>query len=61
MTFPTSWIDSRLPTDGVVEGRFPRRALGSVLGWTALHREELLEDWRRAGEGGNLLPVAPLE
>lgn len=29
----------------VVRGRFPRRALGMVLEWAALHQQELLENW----------------
>ena len=30
---------------GVVEGKFPRRALQHVLEWYGLHKDELLEDW----------------
>jgi hypothetical protein len=29
----------------VVRGRFPRRALGMVLEWAALHQRELLNNW----------------
>jgi hypothetical protein len=46
---------------GVVEGQFPRRALRHVLEWYELHREELAEDWERAGAGRPLRPIAPLE
>jgi phosphomannomutase len=31
----------------VARGKFPRRALGLVLEWAALHREELLDNWDR--------------
>lgn len=31
----------------VARGRFPRRALGLVLEWAALHRQKLLENWDR--------------
>ena len=31
--------------NGVIEGRFPRRAVRLVLEWYDLHREELIEDW----------------
>ena len=47
--------------DGVVEGKFPRRALNLLLEWYALHREELLADWRLAEERKPLRPIAPLE
>ena len=29
----------------VIEGKLPRRALGLVLDWAELHREELMCDW----------------
>ncbi len=47
--------------DGVVTGRFPRRALQHVLEWADLHREELLANWDRARTKQPLLPIAPLE
>jgi len=31
----------------VLRGRFPRRALGMVLEWGALHQQELLDNWNR--------------
>lgn len=46
---------------GVVEGRFPRRALGHVLEWYQLHRAELEEDWRLAAERKPLKAIQPLE
>ena len=46
---------------GVVEGRFPKRALGHVLEWCELHRDELLEDWRLARERKPLNWLPPLE
>jgi hypothetical protein len=33
---------------GVVEGRFPRRALAAVMEWYAEHKAELREDWALA-------------
>lgn len=30
----------------VLRGRFPRRALGMVLEWAALHQRELLDNWQ---------------
>ena len=47
--------------DGVVEGRFPRRALGHVLEWYELHKTELEEDWRLARERVPLKPIPGLE
>ena len=47
--------------DGVVKGKFPRRALAHVLEWYGLHREELEKDWQLAKERKPLLPIAPLE
>ena len=46
---------------GVVTGRFPRRALGLVLEWAALHRDELLESWTLARQKQPLKRIAPLE
>lgn len=45
----------------LLAGRLPPRALGLVVEWAALHREELLADWERARAQQPLLPVAPLE
>ena len=46
---------------GVVEGRFPRRALHAVLEWYELHRDELLMNWQLAREERPLNQVEPLE
>jgi hypothetical protein len=46
---------------GIVQGRFPPRALAHVLEWHRLHREELLDDWRLACESRPLKRVPPLE
>jgi len=46
---------------GAVSGRLPRRALELVREWTALHRDELLEDWELARQGQPLKRIAPLE
>lgn len=47
--------------DGVVTGRFPKRALAHVLEWLDLHRDALLEDWDLARAGKPLKPIPPLE
>ncbi|MDM8556971.1 DUF4160 domain-containing protein [Desulfococcaceae bacterium HSG7] len=46
---------------GVVEGKFPRRALRHVLEWYDLHRDELQDNWERCRENEMLQPIEPLE
>lgn len=47
--------------DGVVEGRFPRRALSAVLDWYELHRDELAENWELARLEQPLNRIDPVE
>ncbi len=44
-----------------MNGGLPPRALGLVMEWAALHREELLADWERARKSEPLAPVPPLQ
>ncbi|RIK85918.1 MAG: transcriptional regulator [Planctomycetota bacterium] len=46
---------------GIVEGRFPRRALSAVFDWYELHREALQENWNLARAEQPLNPIEPLE
>jgi hypothetical protein len=46
---------------GVVQGRFPRRALQHVLEWHEAHRDDLLKDWRLAQTKRPLKKIPPLE
>jgi len=46
---------------GLVEGRFPKRALRHVLDWYELHKEELLEDWVLCQNKDAPNPIEPLE
>ena len=46
---------------GVVEGRFPRRALKALLEWYELHCDELLADWQFAERHQPLVRIPPLE
>lgn len=39
----------------------PSRALGLVLEWANLHKQELLENWQLARKGQPLNRIAPLE
>ena len=45
----------------VLSGSLPPRALGMVLEWAALHREELLENWNRMRRAQPPRPIAPLQ
>ena len=47
--------------EGAVEGRFPRRALGALLEWQQMHRDELMADWQRAERHEVLQRIEPLE
>jgi hypothetical protein len=46
---------------GRIHGQFPPVARSMVLEWLALHRRELLNNWRAARERRPLRPVAPLD
>ena len=46
---------------GVVEGKFPKRALRLVLEWYELHKEELLRNWEKMQKGEPPDPIPPLE
>ena len=46
---------------GVIEGRFPRRALTALMEWYLLHKDELRENWALAAEHRALKKIAPLE
>jgi hypothetical protein len=45
-----------------VEGNnLPRRAHNMVLEWADLHRTELMENWKRARRGQELIDIESLE
>ena len=46
---------------GVVEGRFPPRALRAVTEWHAINKDRLQEDWSRAEKHESLKKIPPLE
>ena len=46
---------------GVMEGKFPKRALHHVLEWYELHREELLENWALCQNDEAPKAIKPLE
>ena len=47
--------------DGIVEGKFPKRALNAVMEWYELHKEELLSDWELAQAEQPIKKIKPLE
>ena len=46
---------------GIVEGKFPRRALSLVMEWYGLHKDELLQDWESIRTTGEFKKIQPLE
>ena len=48
-------------TTGVVEGRFPPRALSAVIEWYGLNKDRLQEDWQLAENHESLKKIPPLE
>jgi hypothetical protein len=46
---------------GVVEGKFPKRALKLVMEWYEMHRDELLNNWNSMMETGEFNKISPLE
>jgi Domain of unknown function (DUF4160) len=49
------------PLEVVQQGSLKRRALGLILDWAELHRDELLANWELARQGQPLNQIAPLE
>ncbi|MCK4760889.1 MAG: DUF4160 domain-containing protein [Candidatus Aminicenantes bacterium] len=46
---------------GIVEGRFPRRALRLVMEWYGIHKDELMDNWNSIMETGEFEKITPLE
>lgn len=47
--------------DGIVTGSLPRRALNLVFEWLDLHRDELMENWRRGEKKESFIMIDPLK
>ena len=45
----------------VLEGSIPSKQLKMLLGWAALHQEELMENWCLAEQRQELFPIEPLK
>jgi hypothetical protein len=62
--FHAEYGEYRISVDirsGIVEGRFPRRALNAVLEWYEVHKEDILENWSLAEKHEPLNKIPPLE
>lgn len=46
---------------GIVEGKFPPRALKHVMEWYGLHKDELMQDWELCRQAQQPRPIQPLE
>ncbi|CAN5235762.1 DUF4160 domain-containing protein [soil metagenome] len=44
----------------LIGGKLPPRVLGLVIEWTALHQNELIDNWNRAKQQEPLQAIAPL-
>ena len=47
--------------NGVIEGKFSKRALHHVLEWHELHKSELMNDWQLCEKQEQPKPIEPLE
>ena len=45
----------------VFDGTLPHKQLKMLLGWAALHQDELLENWELAAKRQELFPIDPLK
>ena len=54
-------ITVNILTGMVEKGEFPKRALRHVFEWHELHRDELMENWRRCQKNEALNLIEPLE
>jgi hypothetical protein len=46
---------------GIIEGKFPKRALNLVMEWYDIHKDELLENWMSISSTGDFHKINPLE
>ncbi len=48
-------------SNGEIEGKLPRRVLSMVYEWLDLHKDELIENWKRIEESRPLNKINPLD
>ncbi len=46
---------------GNVVGEMPKRALKLILEWMEIHKDELMENWRKMENGESLVTINPLD
>lgn len=46
---------------GIVEGKFPKRALNLVMEWFEIHKDELFDNWNSIRTTGEFKKIQPLE
>lgn len=46
---------------GIIEGKFPKRALSLLLEWYEIHKDELLTNWNSLLTTGEYHKISPLE
>jgi hypothetical protein len=46
---------------GIIDGKFPKRALSAVLEWLDIYKSELLENWELVLKRVPLKKIKPLE
>lgn len=46
---------------GIIEGKFPKRALNHVFEWYEEHKDELLHNWETMQSTGEFSKIEPLE
>jgi len=62
--FMPNILDTKLLVEiltGIVEGKFPKRALHHILEWYELHRDELIDNWTRCKNNEEPNQIDPLE
>ena len=50
-----------IQTLSIMEGDFPARALGLVIEWAILHKNELLQNWHNMEQKQSLQKIDPLK
>ena len=53
-------ITIKIEDFAILEGHLPPKALGLVIEWADIHKEELFKDWELAKEQKPLFPIEPL-
>ena len=50
----------RISDLSVIEGKLPPRALGLVVEWASLYKDEIIQNWTRVEKMEKLEKIAPL-